>query len=440
MTVANVRTAVHRIAATAVGGACLAILIGCSTASPGQPTNRALTPGGTGGTNDPSVHDRPHVLLVSFDGFSPSYFDRFETPNLDRLATRGMQAEGLIPVFPSLTFPSHYAIATGLQPGAHGIAANRFWDPVRGDEFNYRETDDAQDGSWWLGEPIWVTAETQGMVAAAFFFPGTEAAIGGIRPSHHHTYDGSVPNGVRVGRTLEWLALPPEQRPHLITLYFSLVDSAGHRLGPDHPGMRDSVETADRLLGDLVEGIDALPHADQVALVVVSDHGMAAPDPELTEILPPSVDLGGVRVVSAGPSVSLHTGDAGRSRELRDGLNTELANARAWLREELPEHLHARDNRNLGDVLVMPEGAGMVQLSSDRSPPRGMHGWDPHLPAMHGIFVAAGPGIARGVELPLIEAVDVYPLIAHLLELTPAEGVAGSLAPFQPALQAAPEP
>ena len=439
MTVTNVGTAVRRMAATAAGGACLAILLACSAAAPGQPANRAATPGGTGGTNHPSVHDLPHVLLVSFDGFSPSYFDRFATPNFDRLAARGMRAEGLVPVFPSLTFPSHYAIATGLHPGAHGIAANRFWDPVRGDEFNYRETSDAQDGSWWLGEPIWVTAETQGMVAAAFFFPGTEAAIGGIRPSHHRAYDGSVPNRSRVAQALDWLALPPEQRPHLITLYFSLVDSAGHRLGPDDPGMRDSVEAADRLLGDLMEGIDTLPHADQVGLVVVSDHGMAAPDPDLTEMLPSPVDLGGVRVVPAGPSVSLHIGDAGRSRELRDRLNAELADARAWLREELPEHLHARDNRNLGDVLVIPAGTGMVQLSSDRSPPSGMHGWDPQLVAMHGIFVAAGPGIAEGVDLPLIEAVDIYPLIAHLLELTPAEDIAGSLAPFRPALRAAPQ-
>ena len=435
--------------AAALSGVWFAVAVACAAAEPVQPAsgpgpqNGPGTQGGTGGTggaNDPSVHDLPHVVLVSFDGFRPIYLDRFDTPNFDRFAGRGMAAEGLVPVFPSLTFPAHYSIATGLYPGAHGIAGNRFWDPVRDDEFNYRDPDDPGDGSWWRGEPIWVTAERQGMVAAAFFFPGTEAAIGGIRPSHYFPYDGSVPNRMRVAQTLDWLELPPERRPHLITLYFSLVDSNGHRLGPDHPGMRDSVETSDRLLGDLVSGIDALPHADRVVLVVLSDHGMAAPDPERTETLPESLDLEGVRVVPAGPSISLHTGDDARSRALRDALNAELTHARAWLREELPEHLHARDNRSLGDVMVIPDATGMVQLPGGRSPPSGMHGWDPRLPVMHGIFFAAGPGIAEGVALPPIEAVDVYPFIAHLLDLTPAEGVAGSLAPFRSALQAAPRP
>ncbi len=426
--------------AAAVGAAVLATALALGAAGSGQPAPRPDSSAGTGGTNDSSVLSRPHVVLVSFDGFRADYLDRFDTPSFDRLATRGASASGLVSVFPSLTFPAHYSIATGLYPGAHGITGNRFWDPVREDEFNYREPDDARDGSWWLGEPIWVTAETQGMVAAAFFFPGTEAAIGGIRPSHHHAYDGSVPNRTRVARVLDWLALPPETRPHMITLYFSLVDSAGHRLGPDDPGMRNSVEAADVLLGALVDGIDALPHADRIALVVVSDHGMAAPDPGRTETLPASVDLSGVRIVPAGPSVALHTGDAARSRTLRDALNAELTHARAWLRSELPEHLHARDNYRLGDVLVIPEGTGMVQAFGSRPPPAGMHGWDPNLPVMHGVFFAAGPGIAAGVTLPLVEAVDVYPLIAHLLDLTPADGVAGSLEPFRAALQDPPQP
>ena len=392
----------------------------------------------TGGFNDPAVRSRPHVVLISFDGFHPGYFARFDTPSFDLLATRGMRAAGLVSVFPSLTFPGHYSIATGLHPEAHGMVGNRFFDPVRRAEFSYRRQDDAQDGSWWGGEPIWVTAEKQGLVSAAFFFPGTEADIGGVRPSHWRPYDGRVPNRERIDQVLAWLALPPAQRPHLVTLYFSLVDSAGHRLGPAHPDMRRSVERADALLGRLMDGIDALPHADRVALVVVSDHGMAAPDPDETTVLPDVADLAGARLVGAGPAVSVHVGDPERAGALRDRLNARLVHARAYLREELPEHLHARDNARLGDLLVMPTGMGMVQLSPDDRPPAGMHGWDPTLPEMHGIFLAAGPGIAAGVTLPAIDAVDVYPLIAHLLGVTPSPEIAGSLAAFAPALEPAP--
>ena len=403
-------------------------------------TAPAAQPAGAGGRNGPAVRSRPYVVLVSFDGFHPGYLDRFDTPEFDRLASRGMHAAGLVSVFPSLTFPAHYSIATGLHPEAHGVVGNRFFDPARGAEFSYRRRDDAQDGSWWGGEPIWVTAEKQGLVSAAFFFPGTEADIGGVRPSHWRPYDGRVPNRERIDQVLAWLALPPAERPHLITLYFSLVDGAGHRLGPDDPAMRRSVESADGLLGELMEGIDALPHAERVALVVVSDHGMAAPDPDRVTVLPPVAELAGVRIVAAGPSLSLHVGDPERARALRDRLNARLVHARSYLREELPEHLHARGNPRLGDLLVMPTGLGMVQLAPDNRPPAGMHGWDPTLPEMHGIFLAAGPGIAAGVTLPAVEAVDVYPLVAHLLGLTPPPDIAGDLAAFAPALLPATAP
>lgn len=396
------------------------------------------TPGGTGGANDPSVAGQPHFVLVSFDGFRPDYLDRFDTPGFDRLAARGVQAAGLVSVFPSLTFPAHYSIATGLHPEAHGVVGNRFYDPARGEEFDYRERADAQDGSWWGGEPIWVTAETQGMVAAAFFFPGTEADIGGVRPSHWRPYDGSVPNGERIEQVLAWLALPAAERPHLITLYFSLVDSAGHRLGPKHADMRESVEAADRLLGRLMDGLDALPHAQRIGLVVVSDHGMAEPDPDRLPVLPQTAGLRGARLVAAGPSISVHVGDVDRGAALRDELNGRLAHARAYLREELPPHLHARGNARIGDILVMPEGTGMVLLGANYAPPAGMHGWDPTLPAMHGIFLAAGPGIEAGTTLPAVDAVGVYPLLAHLLGLTPSPEIAGELAPFAAALRSPP--
>ncbi len=430
----------HAVAfAAAILAALLAACGAASSAPPPAPAAAVRAGDGSGGVNDPAVRDRPHVVLVSFDGFRPDYLRRFDTPHFARLAARGARAEGLVSVFPSLTFPGHYSIATGLYPEAHGIVGNRFYDPVRDDEFDFRDDDDPGDGSWWGGEPIWVTAERQGLVTAAFFFPGTEADIGGVRPSRWRPYDSGVPNAERVAQVLAWLALPEDRRPHLVTLYFSLVDGAGHSLGPDAPGMRRSVEAADRLLGRLLDGVDALPHAASVALVVVSDHGMAAPDPDRLTVLPDVADLGGVRLVAAGPAMSVHVGEPARSRALRDELNAGLTHARAYLREDIPARLRVRGSPRIGDILVIPEGLGLVGFRRVVERVRqllrpGMHGWDPQLPAMHGIFLAAGPGIEAGVTLPPVEAVDVYPLVAHLLGLTPHLDVAGDLAPFATAL------
>ena len=391
----------------------------------------------TAGTNDPSVAGRPYVVLVSFDGFRPDYLDRFPTPSFDRLAEAGAHA-ALIPAFPSLTFPAHYSIATGLYPEHHGIVANRFYDPERDAEFDYRDRDAVEDGSWWGGEPIWVTAESQGMVTAALFFPGTEAAIGGVRPTEWRPYDGRVPNRDRVRAVLDWLARPPGTRPHLTTLYFSLVDSAGHRMGPDAAEMAGSVRDADALLGELLDGIEALRHGERVVVIVVSDHGMAAVEPERRQSLPPAAAGDGIRAVPTGPAVSLHVADAERRRPIRDAINESVRESRAYLREEMPDHLHARASRRLGDVIVVPEVGVMVDvrggvegvaatLQRVADYPAGMHGWDPRAPAMHGILLATGPGIARGARLPAVDSVHVYPLIAHLLELTPPDFLDGRL-------------
>ena len=411
---------------------CVATLVAAcgaatSTTQP-LPAEEIRTPNGSGGINHPSVLERPHVVLVSFDGFRPDYLDRVDTPHFDRLARTGVSSDGLIPVFPSLTFPSHYSIATGLYPEHHGIVGNRFYDPLRGEEFDYRDNENARDGSWWEGEPIWLTAERQGMVAATLFFPGTEASIGDIRPTHWRPYDATMPSADRVRQVLDWLGTAPAARPHLIILYFGFVDGAGHDHGPENPGIANTVRTADRLLGQLLDGIDRLSHASQVYIVVVSDHGMAAVDPLRQIVLPEVVDLRGVRAIPTGPGMSLYVhGDEARGRELRDRINAAVSDAQAFLRNDIPLHLHHRGSVRIGDVLIVPEEGVLVGFRQDPTPPVGMHGWDPQLPSMHGIFLMRGPGLTPGQRIGVFENVHVYPLLASILELIPNRGIDGQL-------------
>jgi predicted AlkP superfamily pyrophosphatase or phosphodiesterase len=387
---------------------------------------------GSGGKNRPEHQQKPYVVLISFDGMRWDYLDRFHPPNLRRVMRAGVHAEGLVPVFPSKTFPNHYSIVTGLYAENHGIVANSFYDPVRGQSYALGDQKAVTDGSWYRGDPIWVTAETQGMVAACFFWPGSEAAIGGVRPTLWNTYDGKIPNERRVDTVIEWLKRPPDTRPHVITLYFSDVDGASHTFGPAAEQTRDAVMKVDRAVGRLLEGLDALPYRDRIYLVLVSDHGMSETSDAQTTLLPEVVDIEGLVVPDSGPAANIHvTGGSQRAREIRDRLNQRLSHGRAYLRSEVPERLHYRADARIGDVVVVMEEHYMVETPrvSARSRPVatfGMHGWDPTLQSMHGIFVASGPGIRPGTKIGRFENIHLYPWMAELLGLEPAQRIDGT--------------
>jgi predicted AlkP superfamily pyrophosphatase or phosphodiesterase len=417
------------VAATLVAAGCAPQPV--VPASPERPAAAIRATSASGGSNAAAHLDAPHVVLVGFDGFRADYFERFSPPNFARAIQQGARAAGLIPVFPSKTFPNHYSIATGLYPEHHGLVANGFYDPERRESYGFWEQDKVVDASWYRGEPIWVTAETQGMVSACYFWPGSEAPIKGVRPTYFHRYDGQVPNEARVDAVLDWLRMPAERRPRLITLYFSDVDTAGHRHGPTAPGTGEAVLAVDRMLGRLMDGLDSLPHRDRIYLLLVSDHGMTETGGEYVTLLEDLIDLKDITVGDAGPHANLHVGGGeARARQVRDQINAGLRHGRAYLRAEVPARLHYREDPRIGDVVIVMDEHYMVAVRRPGRDPystaAGMHGWDPALPSMHGIFVAVGPDIAAGTRIPAFESVDVYSLMAELLGLTPASPLDGA--------------
>ncbi len=373
----------------------------------------------SGGINRADQQAKPYVILISLDGFRADYFERFEAPNFHRLMQQGVRAEGLIPVFPSKTFPNHYSIVTGMYADHHGLVSNGFYDPQRQQTYAMSDRAAVQDGSWYGGEPIWVTAEKQGMVAASFFWPGSEAAIGGVRPTYTKEYDSDVPNEVRVDTVLDWLKMEPEKRPHFITLYFSDVDSAGHHFGPRAPEVQAAIATVDHQLGRLLDGIESLPMREPVYVIVVSDHGMAETGPEQYIALDSLIDMEGVRIADAGTNANLHiTGGSKQARAVRDAINRKLQHGRAYLRREIPATLHYRSNPRIGDIVIVMEEP--YQIGSKDRAPRGLggaHGWNPTVASMHGIFLVMGPGMKRGATIPRFENIQVYSLMAELLGL-----------------------
>ena len=383
---------------------------------------------GSRGANTPHQQEQPYVVLVSFDGFRADYLDRIETPNFRRVIRQGVRAERLIPVFPTKTFPNHYSIASGMFPERHGIVANTFYDPDR--DATYGDAvapGTVEDGTWYRGEPVWVTAEKQGMVAATFFWVGSEAAIQGVRPTFWKKIGDRIPREARVDGVLDWLRTPAAERPHLVTLYIDDVDGTGHRSGPDGPELRAAVQAVDRSLGRLLDGVESLPIRDRVYVVLVSDHGMAAYTPQNYVPLESLIDPTHVRVSDTGPNTYLHVpGGIAGARAVRDSLNRALRHGRAYLRAEIPARFHYRADPRIGDVLIIMDEPWLVGPAAlAPSGPAGSHGWDAASPSMGGIFLAMGPAIRKGITIRQVQNIDIYPFLTELLGLEANPGIDG---------------
>lgn len=369
---------------------------------------------------------QPYVILISFDGMKPEYLQRIDLPSFQRVMQQGVRSVGMIPTFPSKTFPNHYSIVTGMRAETHGLVGNRFWDPARNEAYSMSDTTKVLDGTWYRGEPIWVTAEQQGMKAASFFWVASEAPIGGVRPSYWKKYSSRVSNFARVDTVLAWLALPADARPRLITMYFSETDGAGHDHGPLSPQVDTAAKNVDAALGRLMEGVARLPLRDSVYYVLVSDHGMSETHPRWYAALDTLIDMNGVRLGEAGTIANLHVnGGPGRSAVLRDSINRRMRHGRAYLRGEIPAHLHYNKDPRVGDIVVVMEDHFQIGRADRPARAGGSHGWDPTFPSMHAIFVASGPGIPAGTVIPSFENVEIYPWLTEILGLRAATGIDG---------------
>jgi predicted AlkP superfamily pyrophosphatase or phosphodiesterase len=373
-----------------------------------------------------SEPERPYVVLVSIDGFRHDYAALHGAPNLQRIARQGVRAEALIPPYPSSTFPSHYSIATGMYPEHHGIVENSFFDPRRRGRFLYNDKQTGNDGSWYGGTPLWALAEQQGVRSATFFWPGTDTEIQGKRPSAWFPYDESAPNPRRVDQVLEWLQAPEAGRPHFITAYFSDVDKAGHRYGPEAPETRAAVAEVDAQIGRLLDGLSRINLP--VYVLVVSDHGMLGVAETVS--LGRAADFAGFEIAPrAGAQVMLYSENQDLIARTLERLNQRAGGRyRAYRREETPGYLHYNEGYRIGDIVVAATAPVILYIDPPPADEAGEHGYDPYrVEQMRGIFYAQGPGLKRGLETYPFESVNVYPLIAHLLRLELPPGVDGSL-------------
>jgi predicted AlkP superfamily pyrophosphatase or phosphodiesterase len=386
---------------------CLILLAGCA---------------GTG--NSPSVAARDRILiLVSLDGFRWDYLQKFkaETPNLNRLAVEGVHAQRLIPAFPSLTFPNHHTIVTGLWPAHHGIVNNRMYDPNFDAEFNIANNPGPTNGRWWGGEPIWVTAIKQGRVADCMFWPGSAAEIAGVRPTQWKPYDGKVSPDECVDGGLAWLA-QTNQRPSFLTLYFHQVDTESHRRGVESPQVRRAASELDEAVGRLVRGLHRLQLDDIADVIIVSDHGMTDLSTNRIIVLGDLVDLKTVRVDASGAIAGLRPLD-GNVDKLYDQIAVRQNHFKVYRRENMPARYHYTCNPRIPPVVLVADEGWYIsrrKLDPERTFESATHGFDPELKSMGATFIAWGPAFRHGVTLPPVQNVNIYNLMCATLGLKPA--------------------
>jgi predicted AlkP superfamily pyrophosphatase or phosphodiesterase len=357
---------------------------------------------------------KPLVLLVGIDGFKPSYLNLGLTPNLNALAKKGIISRGSISAFPSLTFPNFVTLVTGLTPDHHGIVNNSMTDSRTEQVFTLGSRDAVENPFWWSEvTPIWSNIRSQGGIASAMFWPGSEVEINGHRPNDWVRYDHGMSHEKRLDHLMSWLSRSETLRPDFATLYLSDVDSAGHEFGPDSQELKKAVAKVDLTLGNLMSRLENLGLLDKTTFVIVSDHGMASTPPEK------SIDVS--QLLKGYPKARWEwqgaTSGIRLNGEDEQKVLTVLAtqvNLSCYPKGKLPERFKFGTHPRIPEVVCLSDMGYSVSATPGRKGPLGQHGFDPQLPEMHGLFLASGLKLKHS-ELGVIENLEVYPFLCELL-------------------------
>lgn len=369
--------------------------------------------------SEPLSVERPYLVMLSMDGFRWDYADLVNTPNFDKIEQIGVRAR-IQASFPTKTFPNHYTIATGLYPDNHGIVNNTFWDPQRKTLYQISDRAKVQDGYYYGGEPIWVTAEKQNVRSASYFWVGSEAEIDGYYPSIWKAYDHGFSFYQRADSVIAWLQLPESKRPHIITWYVSQPDNYGHKYGPNSQETKDTIVGLDKLLGYFMDKLAKLDIANNVNVIVTADHGMEEIVQNKSISLSQYINLDWVNGINGGnPTFNIWAKSG-----FKDSVENALSNVphiKYYSSSTIPERLHYMTNERCGDFVVTADSSwALFSNSISNFGLGGTHGYDNSNTNMDAIFYAYGPAFKENYHSARFENVDIYNLICRILNLNPA--------------------
>ena len=380
--------------------------------------------------NSPENLNKPYVIMISTDAFRYDYVQKYNAENLHQLSQNGVAAKAMLPSFPSITFPNHWSLITGLYPAHHGLIDNYFYDYQRKEFYAMSNKENAEDGSWYGGTPLWSLAENQGMISASMQWVGSASDAGKMRPTYYYHYHEKFSPEDKINKVVDWLKLPENVRPHFITLYFPEVDAAGHHFGPDAPETENAVHLIDKTVGDLVKKVNDLG-LKNVNFIFVSDHGMIKVDREnsleIPEIL---LDKNRFDIFNAQTLLRVVVKNPEEIQSVYNELKkNKTADYDVVLAKRFPKKLHFGEKddvyKRIGQILLVPKSP-KIFLEKGKTTSVGKHGYNPKTtPEMKASFYAWGSAFKHNLQIGEFQNVNVYPLVAEILGLkinTPIDG------------------
>lgn len=379
---------------------------------------------GCSSSDDSTDRFQHKTLLISFDGFRYDYLEKTDTPNFDELVANGVQAEGLIPVFPTKTFPTHYGLATGLYSENSGLIDNNMYDPKMDAEYSLGDREAVENPDWYFGEPIWNTVEKQGGNAGTMFWVGSEAPIQDMRPTHWKTYDDDMPETARIDTVVKWFTLGNEKEIDFGTLYFEHVDTQGHRFGTESDSLITAIERADEWIGYLKQRMQEEGLWENTNILIASDHGMVDLSADKIIRLDNIINTDNAEHIMWGPVTRIQP-KAGELETMYEQLKDNEGNYRVFKKEEMPDRFHYKNSNRIEDLIILAD-LGYTILDTDReenfleSLPAATHGYDNMEPEMYSFFIAHGPAFKEGETVPRFQSVHLYELMNELMGTDPA--------------------
>ncbi|MAG75759.1 MAG: hypothetical protein CL811_03270 [Colwelliaceae bacterium] len=374
------------------------------------------------------------TVLISIDGLSNEQLRKYKPKNLTELAKTGLSTEALLPVYPTKTFPNHLSIVTGVYPSQHGIIHNKFYDVEKNQVYSMGAA--GKDPSWMKAKPIWVLAEEQGVKAASYFWPESDAELFGVRPSYYFSYHHDTPNRDRTNQVIKWLELPESQKPKLITTYFSIVDSANHDFGSTSAEAIEAITEVDTIIGEFLTTLAA--KNIEINLVIVSDHGMLDIDEtiKLDSVIAPEVVVKLDKLVEGQTQIFINHKDSAYLNTVYQTLkNNAQGRYAVYLKSEFPAHWQlgkAVSNNYVPDLIVNANPGVIFQTKHYET--AATHGYDlKDTDSMEAIFIANGVSIKQA-RLEKFQNIHVFALLAELAGIK-LEGQPASLEVFKDVLK-----